>query len=154
MSFRTRLVLWLGLPALLFGVVLGIAVGRSRTPFNNDPMNDSPVAAASTSQPAAKISIPELRALQESGAPFFLMDVREASEYADAHLAGSQSIPLGSIWTREADVPRDRPIVVYCANDVRGDIAMRELEKLGFSNVRHLEGGMSAWLAAGLRTVQ
>jgi rhodanese-related sulfurtransferase len=57
--------------------------------------------------------------------------------------------------TRIGDYPRDRdaPIVVYCLTSRMAGIAVRSLLKKGFTNISMLEGGMTAWKAAGFALV-
>ena len=49
-----------------------------------------------------------------------------------------------------SDVPRDRPLVVFCAGGYRSSIAASLLQRDGFTNVSELAGGIAAWEAAGL----
>jgi len=79
-----------------------------------------------------------------------LVDVREPVEQAEAHIAGAKLFPLGQIEQRATEISRDRPVVVMCQAGKRGQTAAEELLRLGFTDVRILEGGMSAWKTAGL----
>lgn len=42
-----------------------------------------------------------------------IVDVRTAEEYEEAHIKGSVSIPLGEIPRRLAEIPKDRPVILY-----------------------------------------
>jgi rhodanese-related sulfurtransferase len=79
-----------------------------------------------------------------------LVDVREPVEYAEEHLASARSIPLKELPKRAGEIERDRPVVVMCLGGKRSEQAREKLEVLGMQNVRSLEGGLSAWKAAGL----
>jgi rhodanese-related sulfurtransferase len=63
-----------------------------------------------------------------------LLDVRPEHEFAEGHLPGALSIPLSTLESRLADIPRDRTVVAYC----RGPFctlsaeAARRLRELGF----------------------
>jgi rhodanese-related sulfurtransferase len=152
-----RLVFGVGALALLVGLILGVAIGRSRAPFSLSSslaLEDSQSSLSAQSGSTPSISVAELRGLIESGGPVSLIDVREPDEYASVHIPGSKSIPLGAIWARQSEIPRDRAVVVYCSSDLRGEIAAHELIKLGYSNVRYLDGGISAWQNAGLAVVR
>lgn len=152
-----RLVFGVGGLALLVGLILGVAIGRSRAPFVLSPSSElESLNGDLTVQggPIPAISVVELKGLLEDGVPISLFDVREPDEYASVHIPGSKSIPLGAIWARQPEIPRDRAVVVYCSSDLRGEIAARELVKLGYSNVRYLDGGISAWQNAGLTVVK
>lgn len=152
-----RLVFGVGALALLVGLILGVAIGRSRAPFSlssSFALEDSQTSSSAQVGSTPSISVAELKALLESGGPVSLFDVREPDEYASVHIPGSKSIPLGAIWARQSEIPRDRAVVVYCSSDLRGEIAAHELIKLGYSNVRYLDGGISAWQNAGLAVVR
>ncbi|HXH22044.1 MAG TPA: rhodanese-like domain-containing protein [Dehalococcoidia bacterium] len=88
------------------------------------------------------------RAVLSAGA--VAADVREADEFAAGHLEGALSIPLGDLPARLAELPRDRPAVVYCAAGDRASSAASLLEAAGFRQVFSLEGGAEAWREAGL----
>jgi molybdopterin/thiamine biosynthesis adenylyltransferase/rhodanese-related sulfurtransferase len=81
-----------------------------------------------------------------------LIDVREADEYAQGTIPGAVHIPRGFLEIRiERAVPdRDAPVVVYCASGTRSVLAARSLAELGYTNVRSLAGGFTAWKRAGL----
>ena len=69
-------------------------------------------------------------------------------------LAKSLHIPLNQLAGRLAEVPRKGDLVVHCASGYRSVIAASLLEKNGRANVADLIGGITAWEAAGLRTVR
>jgi rhodanese-related sulfurtransferase len=79
-----------------------------------------------------------------------LIDVREPVEHAEAHVSGARLIPLGRIEARCSEIDRQRPVIVMCQAGKRGQAAAEKLLKLGFNDVRNLEGGMLAWKAAGM----
>jgi rhodanese-related sulfurtransferase len=79
-----------------------------------------------------------------------LIDVREPGEYAREHIAGAQSLPLSAFDT--ATLPRDRKIVLCCQSGGRSSQALAKLQAAGFTDVAHLDGGLSAWKAARLTT--
>ncbi len=152
MKLSMRLVVGVGALGLLVGLILGVAIGRSRTPFLSPSTSPEDPQAILTAQgsPVPSISVADLRGLIDSGGQVALIDVREPDEYAMVHISGSKSIPLGAIWSRQTEIPHDKVVVVYCSSDLRGEIAARELIKLGYTNVRYLDGGISAWQNAGL----
>ena len=57
---------------------------------------------------------------------------------------------LNALRSGLSDVPRDRPLVVFCAGGYRSSIAASLLQRDGFTNVSELAGGIAAWEAAGL----
>jgi hydroxyacylglutathione hydrolase len=78
-----------------------------------------------------------------------VVDVRSANEWAAGHIAGAQHIPLGYLADRCRTLPTTQPIVVQCQSGARSAIAASLLERLGFSDVTNLAGGLTAWAAAG-----
>jgi NADPH-dependent 2,4-dienoyl-CoA reductase/sulfur reductase-like enzyme/rhodanese-related sulfurtransferase len=75
-----------------------------------------------------------------------LLDVREPDEYARAHIGGALNIPLSVLRQRHAELPRDKPIWVYCAVGQRGYFAQRFLLQLGY-DAKNLSGGLTTWQA-------
>jgi len=86
--------------------------------------------------------------LNEKPKPLVL-DVREPSEYAAGHIAGSTLLPLHQLSSRMRELPKDREIVCVCASGSRSSSAARQLTGAGYT-VLNLSGGMSRWLQAGL----
>ena len=76
----------------------------------------------------------------------FLLDVREPAEVAGGTIPGAVNIPLGDLRDRLGEVPKDRPVVVFCKVGQRGYFAERILVQRGY-NVFNLSGGYTTWLA-------
>jgi hydroxyacylglutathione hydrolase len=79
-----------------------------------------------------------------------LVDVRTPGEREQKHVAGSTSLPLNHLVERSAELPRDRPLLVHCAGGYRSSIAASLLQRLGFTEVGEMAGGLAAWEAAKL----
>ena len=79
----------------------------------------------------------------------FLLDVREADEWAAGRIPGSTHVPMNTIPARSAEVPKDRDVVVVCRMGARSAQVTAYLMQLGWSNVRNLDGGVQAWSNAG-----
>jgi rhodanese-related sulfurtransferase len=78
------------------------------------------------------------------------LDVREPSEWAMAHVAGAVFIPRGQLESKvEAAVPRDKTVVIYCANANRSALAADTLQQMGYADVYSLGTGFGAWMDAG-----
>jgi hydroxyacylglutathione hydrolase len=78
-----------------------------------------------------------------------VIDVREPDEYAAGHIEEALPIPLGRLQGELARVPRDRPVLTYCAMGERATTAASILERGGFEDVRNLDGGFNAWRRSG-----
>jgi rhodanese-related sulfurtransferase len=98
-----------------------------------------------------EISVEEAVAKQQAGA--FLLDVREPSEWNDAHIAGATLIPLGELQSRVNELPKDQEIVVVCRSGNRSAQGRDILLNAGFDQVTSMAGGLNQWKAAGYPTV-
>lgn len=88
--------------------------------------------------------------------PPLLIDVRSADEWANGgYIEGAQHIWINEFFARQDEWPADKdaPIVIYCGVGVRGGIATVMLNLMGYTNVRNLSGGLTAWKAAELPVV-
>ncbi len=95
------------------------------------------------------ISDAELDALLQGDKPFALIDVRESGEYNSSHIPGAALIPRRRIeFIIEDSVPTRGVQVVVCDDDGRrGPLAAATLERLGYTNVAVLDGGVNRWSA-------
>ena len=80
----------------------------------------------------------------------FLLDVREPAEWHAMNLSGLGAVllPMGQLPERLNEIPRDRPVVVYCHSGVRSLEVAKLLVAQGWTDVRNLEGGIAAVLEA------
>jgi rhodanese-related sulfurtransferase len=85
--------------------------------------------------------------LRESGAQ--LVDVREPDEHAAGRIAGSLHIELQQLPGEAGSLDRERPILFYCRSGSRSALAADAFAASGF-DARNLDGGLEAWVAAGL----
>ena len=85
---------------------------------------------------------------QDSGIP--LIDVRTPAEYGSIHADGAVNHPMDSLEIDEIPFSKDQEIHVICQSGGRSMKVSQKLEAAGFTNVVDVEGGTSAWHAAGL----
>ncbi len=85
-----------------------------------------------------------------------VVDIREAAEYAKGHLPQAKSAPLADLASRAAGLAKDKsvPIIVVCQTGQRSGKAQAALKEAGYSEIYSLEGGMAAWLQAGLPVIK
>jgi rhodanese-related sulfurtransferase len=95
--------------------------------------------------------IAEVRARLERGERFHFVDVREDGEYAIDHARGARHIGRGVLERDiEALIPdKGAPIVLYCGGGYRSALAAESLQKMGYTGVVSMDGGMRAWREAG-----
>lgn len=92
-----------------------------------------------------------VKARQDAGEAFRLIDVREESEWAAGRLPGAEHLGKGII---ERDIERlipavDAPIVLYCGGGYRSALAADVLQSMGYTDVWSMDGGFKGWVAAG-----
>ena len=81
-----------------------------------------------------------------AGGSATLVDVRELSEFSAGHVPGAISMPLGSLpQAASKRFDSDAEILVICQSGHRSVKAAKRLMKAGFTNVRNVAGGTSAW---------
>ena len=80
------------------------------------------------------------------------LDVREPDEWATTGVPpGAVLIPLGEVEQRAAaELDKDRAVYVICNSGNRSRTASEILVGLGFTQVYNVDGGIQAWLQAGL----
>jgi rhodanese-related sulfurtransferase len=81
-----------------------------------------------------------------------LLDVREETDWNQAHAAGAKHLSRGIIELEiEDEVPDlNQPIICYCGGGSRSALVVDNLQKMGYANVRSLAGGLRGWKEAGL----
>jgi rhodanese-related sulfurtransferase len=96
-------------------------------------------------------NVAEVAARLKSGEHFNLIDVREESEYAAAHIPGALHLSKGILERDiEKKVPdHDAPIVLYCGGGFRSALAADNIQKMGYTNVLSMDGGWTAWKKSG-----
>ncbi|MBI3720184.1 MAG: FAD-dependent oxidoreductase [Sphingobacteriales bacterium] len=77
----------------------------------------------------------------------FLLDVRSRDEYEAGHIDGAINIPIEKIRDSLNELPRNRPVYIYCQIGLRGYLAQRILMQNGFNKVYNLSGGYKLWSA-------
>lgn len=92
-----------------------------------------------------------VRARLDRGDKFVLVDVREESEFAKDHLPGAIHMGKGVI---ERDVEVKVPdlnaeMVLYCGGGFRSALAADNLQKMGYTNVISMDGGIREWREKG-----
>lgn len=109
------------------------------------------LAMTGTAHAASTVSPEQVaQQIQDPRTAPFLLDVRTPEEFAEGHVPGARNIPVAEIEARAAEVPKDRPVVVYCRSGARVKRANAILRERGYANLVEMEGSMLAWDAAGL----
>lgn len=97
-----------------------------------------------------RVSAPYAAELLASSHPPLAVDVRSPREHEQRHIAGSIALPLSRLMDNLQSLPKDRPLLLYCAGGYRSSIAASLLQRSGFPSVAEIAGGFAAWEAANL----
>ncbi len=76
---------------------------------------------------------------------YTLLDVRQPAEYEKSHIPGATLIPLPELHNRAGEIPKQKPVIAYCAVGGRSRAAAQLLKGQGFEEVYNLSGGIQAW---------
>ena len=77
-----------------------------------------------------------------------VLDVRQGWEYEEFHLPGAKLVPLGELEERSGEIPKDKPLLVYCHSGMRSAAAASLLSGMGRMDVMNMLGGVMAWKGA------
>ncbi len=88
------------------------------------------------------------QALLKQGVPF--IDVREVEEFAQLRIPGAELLPISEFTARFNEIPKDKPVVLYCRTGNRSEQAINWLAQQGWDNLINLSGGIMRWYQAGL----
>lgn len=107
--------------------------------------------------------------LQQSTEPL-LIDVRETAEFSQSHIPGAINYPRGILEMQLANHPAvaasgcapevalaqlaAKPLYLICRSGARSALAAESLQRMGFTQVYSVAGGMQAWLDAGFSVKQ
>jgi hydroxyacylglutathione hydrolase len=100
-----------------------------------------------------QITVDELAARLAEGADLQVVDVRRPPEWRGGHIRQAVWMPLDRLSGLAPSLDRARPIATICAGGYRSSIATSLLERLAFSRVTNVVGGMAAWTGAKYETV-
>ena len=94
-----------------------------------------------------EVSVNDVKAKLDRNEKLVLVDVREESEYARDHLPGAIHLGKGIIERDiEQCVPElDTPLILYCGGGYRSALAADNLQKMGYTNVLSMDGGIRGW---------
>lgn len=98
-----------------------------------------------------ELTVDQVKAKLDRGEKFLLIDVREESEWAKDHLPGAVHLGKGII---ERDIEQrvpdlNAPMVLYCGGGFRSALTADNLQKMGYTNVVSMDGGIRGWRENG-----
>ena len=98
-------------------------------------------------EPFERIDVTAAKALIEAG-EIHLIDVREQNEWDEGYIEGAVLISVNDIvsMSRVDDLPKEGPILFYCAGGVRSALAAELAASVGIEGpLYNMEGGMEEW---------
>jgi rhodanese-related sulfurtransferase len=149
-------------PVLLIALIVGIwgipshFAGAIAAP--EPPVCDAAMATPDTCEPLVDqtlkaippgfygiLKTDQLKAKIETENPL-LVDVREPTEFLRGHLPNAVNIPLRSLGDHLDDIPRDRPVILYCSTGYRTGLGVMALHLWGYDNVQGYPPSYQGWL--------
>jgi rhodanese-related sulfurtransferase len=113
-------------------------------------MRNAPIPTVTATEAAARLAAAQAPTAEPPHP--LLVDVRERDEFAMLRVAGAVLLPLSGFAAVFQDLPRDRPLLMFCAAGSRSARATEFLLAQGFADVSNVAGGITAWRVAGLPT--
>ncbi|OGR28762.1 MAG: rhodanese-like domain-containing protein [Desulfuromonadaceae bacterium GWB2_53_15] len=95
------------------------------------------------------VSSREAKNLLAKNGAIYLLDVRTSQEFSQARLSGAVLIPIGEFERRISEVPKNKPILVYCAVGSRSKPVADLLTQRGYKEVYHMADGIVGWYRNG-----
>ncbi|PYR59331.1 MAG: MBL fold metallo-hydrolase [Acidobacteria bacterium] len=112
-------------------------------------LESRPDLTATTERVSAPLAAERLAAAD----PPLAVDVRTPRECEAKRIKDSVNIPLNHLADRLAELPANRPLLVFCAGGYRSSIAASLLQRHGFTHVTEIAGGFAAWETAHLPVI-
>jgi rhodanese-related sulfurtransferase len=82
-------------------------------------------------------------------AKMMIIDARDAAQYAKEHIPGAINMEWRQVMAKSADIPKNKPVLIYCNTGSLSAQAGFALRVSGWENVRILQGGFSEWKSKG-----
>lgn len=114
--------------------------------------NNSFLALVEEYRPLVKeTNVAAVKQKMDNKEQFTLIDVREDNEWQQGHIPTAIHMGRGVIERDiEKAIPaKDSPLILYCGGGFRSILAAYNLQKMGYTNVISMDGGMRGWMDAG-----
>lgn len=120
------------------------------TQQNTTGGNEGENIAESGNVPVEHVQAPKFKELVDGGEGT-LLDVRTPGEYGSGHIGDAKLIDFygPSFDAKVSELPKDKPVYIYCASGNRSSHAADKMYKMGFTKIYNLSGGISGWKANG-----
>jgi rhodanese-related sulfurtransferase len=139
-------------PSIAATLTQAESISQAKMQTQSEPRNlESGVDRFLTSIPTGYYTIANVEGLKNllKNSQTLLVDVREASEYQSGHIPNAINIPLRTLSHNLNQIPRNRPVVLYCSSGYRSAMGVMTLHLLGYENVQGFPPSFVGWQAAG-----
>lgn len=99
---------------------------------------------------AVDITSTEAKVIIDKKRNAYLLDVRTPEERRQGYIPGSVLIPIDMVGKRLAEIPKNRPVIVYCAVGSRSRSVAQALARSGYAEVYNMKDGIFGWYRNGL----
>lgn len=82
-------------------------------------------------------------------AKMMIIDARDAAQYGKEHIPGAVNIEWRQVLAKSAEIPKDKPVLIYCNTGTLSAQAGFALRVSGWENVKILQGGFNEWKVKG-----
>lgn len=91
-----------------------------------------------------EITALEFKKLKDANADFQLIDVREDHELEICEM-GAEHIAMAEVIDNLHKISKTKQVIIHCKSGARSGAVCQALEKIGYSNVYNLKGGIIGW---------
>jgi rhodanese-related sulfurtransferase len=98
-----------------------------------------------------EVSIDDVKKMMDNKESIIILDVRDKDEFETGYIPGALNLSRGMLEFKINTLIPDKnaTIIVYCGIDLRGPLATKTLNEMGYKNAVNINGGLRAWKAAG-----
>jgi hydroxyacylglutathione hydrolase len=115
---------------------------------------DGGIEAWAREYPVDTVTVIQPRALRERLSEVTLVDVRQTSEWNEAHIPGAIHFEGGRMAWEPLNFSQEKPLAVQCASGNRSMIAISVLKRRGIHNVLQVDGGITKWMMNRLEVIK
>jgi len=95
------------------------------------------------------LSVHQLKGMLDRHEQLTVLDTRGQEEWESGHIEGALHVYVGHLEQRLSEIPRDKPVAVYCKTGHRAGLSASILLRAGYPKVFNIPGSVTAWVAAG-----
>ena len=133
-----------------------VAATSCSTPSSPQPADDAAVVESAQASVAKDVDVAAFNQMMADHPEATVLDVRTPEETAAGMIPSAKHIDFydPNFANLVAELPKDKPVMVYCAAGGRSSQAMDKMKGMGFMEVYNLNGGFRAWSSAGMPTTK